>query len=119
MAERVPGAKACFAATLPNYRLVFSGYSRVWRGGTASIHASRGDKVLGGVYEITEQEMARLDKHEGYPIEYTHITVTVYRDMGGPVQAMTYVRPRQAIETKPSAEYLAHIRQGYLDWGLV
>ena len=83
MAERVPEARVRFAATLPNYRLVFGGYSRVWRGGMASIQASRGDKVLGGVYEITEQELARLDKHEGYPAEYTHITVTIYPDMVG------------------------------------
>ncbi len=119
MAERAPEAKARFAATLPNHRLTFGGYSRVWRGGTASLQASRGDKVLGGVYEITEQELAKLDKHEGYPVEYTHVTITVYPDMGRPIEAVTFVRPRQVAETKPSPEYLACIRQGYSDWGLV
>lgn len=119
MAERVPGAKARFAATLPNYRLVFGGYSRAWRGSTASLQASRGDKVLGGVYELTEQELSRLDKYENYPAEYTHISVTVYPDMGAPVEAVAYIRPRQVSEDKPSAEYLARLRQGYLDWGLV
>ena len=119
MAERAPGAKARFAAVLPNYRLVFGGYSRTWRGGTASLQASRGDKVMGGVYEITEQELARLDKYEGYPVEYTHVTVTVYPDMGGPVEAVSFIRPRQVVEAKPSEEYLACIKQGYTDWGLV
>ena len=119
MAERASGAKARQAATLPNYRLVFSGWSRAWRGGTASIQASHGDRVLGGVYEITEQDLARLDKHEGYPNDYTHVTVTVYPDTGGPLEAVTFIRPRQLEESKPSPEYLARIREGYRDWGLV
>jgi len=119
MAERAPRAKARFSAVLPNHRLVFGGYSRLWRGGTASLQVSRGDKVLGGVYEITEQELAKLDKYEGYPTEYTHATVMVFPDMGEPVEAVTFVRPRQAAETKPSPEYLACIKKGYSDWGLV
>lgn len=119
MGERIPMARKRFSATLPNYRLVFGGYSRIWRGGTASLQASSGDRVLGGVYEITEQELAQLDKYEGYPAEYKHIMLMVYPDIGGPVEAVVYIRPRQVAETKPSAEYLACIRQGYHDWGLV
>jgi len=119
MAERVPGAKVRFAATLPNYRLVFGGYSRQWRGGTANLLSSPGDKVLGGVYDITEQELAKLDKYEGYPTEYTHVTLTVYPDIGGPVEVVAFARPRQVAESKPSMEYLASLRQGYKDWGLV
>ena len=119
MSERVPGAKPRFAATLPNYKLMFSGWSRAWRGGTATLQASHGDRVLGGVYEITEQELARLDKNEGYPNEYTHLTVTVFPDTGRPVEAIAFIRPRQLEEAKPSAEYLATIKQGYSDWSLV
>ena len=119
MATVVPGARVCFSATLPNHRLVFGGYSRAWRGGTASLQVSDGNRVMGGIYEITEQELARLDKHEGCPLEYIHVTVTVYPDIGGPVKAVAFVRPRQMAEAKPSAEYLACIKQGYLDWGLV
>ena len=118
MVERAPGAKARFAATLPNYKLVFGGWSRVWRGGTASIQGSSGDRVLGGIYEITEQDLARLDKSEGCPGEYKHLTVVVYPDMGKPVEAVTYIRANQSEETKPSADYLARIKQGYQDWGL-
>jgi len=119
MAERVPGAKVRFAATLPGYRLVFGGYSRHWGGGTANLQASHGDKVMGGVYEITEQELAKLDEYEGYPSAYKHITLTVYPDMGRPVEAIAFIRPGQVAENKPSPEYLACIRQGYRDWGLV
>ena len=119
MAERAPGAKARFAATLPNYKIVFSGWSRAWRGATATLQGSHGDKVLGGVYEITEQDLCRLDKSEGYPTEYTHLTVTVFPDTGRPVEAVTFIRPRQMDASKPSPEYLARIKEGYKDWGLV
>ena len=119
MKEKAPEAKPLFAATLPNYKLVFSGWSRAWRGGTAGIQASHGDKVLGGVYEVTEHDLSRLDAREGYPAEYKHLTVTVYPDTGKPVEAVTYIRPRQLEESKPSAEYLAVIKEGYRDWGLV
>jgi gamma-glutamylcyclotransferase (GGCT)/AIG2-like uncharacterized protein YtfP len=119
MAERAPGARIGQAAVLPNYKLVFSGWSRAWRGGTASIQASPGDKVMGGLYEVTEQEMARLDKYEGCPGEYKHTTVTVFPDPGGPVSAVTFIRARQLEESRPSAEYLARIREGYRDWGLI
>ena len=118
MAERAPKAKALYSAVLPNYKLIFSGWSRNWRGGTATIQASHGDRVSGGIYEISEQEMSRLDKNEGFPNEYVHANVTVFPDSGKPVSAVTFIRPRQLDETKPSAEYLAVIRQGYSDWGL-
>ena len=119
MAERAPGAKPLFAATLPNYKLVFSGWSRSWRGGTANIQASHGDKVLGGVYEITEHGLSQLDAKEGYPVEYKHMSVLVFPDTGKPVEAVAFIRPRQLEVTRPSPEYLTVIKQGYRDWGLI
>ena len=119
MAERCPGARPRFSAVLPNYKIAFSGWSRVWHGGVASVQPSSGDKVMGGIYEITEKDLARLDKYEGYPTEYTRLNVKVYRDTGEAVETITYIRPRQSEETKPSAAYLAVIRQGYHDWGLI
>ena len=65
MSERAPSAKPRFSATLPNYKLVFSGWSRNWRGAVASIQQSRGDKVMGGIYELSEQDIARLVQFEG------------------------------------------------------
>ena len=36
MQERCPDSKPVFTATLPNYKLVFLGWSREWHGVTAS-----------------------------------------------------------------------------------
>ena len=117
MAERAPQARARFSATLPNYKLVFSGWSRSWRGATASLQPSRGDRVMGGIYEVAEADIARLNRYEGD--EYTGLKVTVFRDTGEGVEAVTFVRKRQQDEGKPSPEYLAVIKQGYTEWGLV
>jgi len=119
MAERVPQARPRFSAVLPNYKLVFSGYSRNWRGAMATIQSSHGDRVLGGVYEISEGDLPKLDKYEGAPAEYIHLKVLVFPDAGPPIEAVTYIRPRALDEAKPSPEYLAVIREGYRDWGLV
>ncbi len=119
MSERCPDSKPGFAATLQNYMLVFAGWSRQWRGGTASIKPFRGEKVLGAVYEISDRCLRRLDKHEGYPDTYDRLKVTVYRDTGEPVEAITYIRLSQSEETKPSPEYVATVKQGYRDWELI
>lgn len=119
MAEHCPGAKPKFTATLPNWKLIFSGWSRKWRGGVASIKPCRGEKVIGAVYEISEKDLESLDKHEGYPAIYNRIKVTVYTDEGDAAEAVTYVKVEQSEETRPSPEYLATIQQGYKDWGLV
>ena len=117
MAERAPGAKARASATLPNYKLIFSGWSRNWRGAVASIQQSRGDRVLGGIYELSEQELEKLGRYEGD--EYGTAKVTVFPDTGAAVEAVTFVRKMQKDEGKPSPEYLAVIKQGYADWGLL
>jgi gamma-glutamylcyclotransferase (GGCT)/AIG2-like uncharacterized protein YtfP len=116
MSERAPSAKPRFSATLPNYKLIFSGWSRRWRGAVASIQQSRGDKVMGGIYEISEQDLARLSQFEGP--DYTTAKVITFRDTGEAVEAITFARKRQGDEGKPSAEYLAVIKQGYIDWDL-
>ena len=119
MLERCPDAKPKFVATLPNYKLIFTGWSRKWRGGVASIKPFRGDKVIGGVYEISERDLRLLDRYEGYPNIYNRREVVVFPEEGEAVKAMTYIKVEQSEETKPSPEYVATIQQGYKDWGIV
>jgi len=116
MLERCPDSKPEFTATLPNYKLVFAGWSRQWRGGVASIRPFRGEKVLGAVYEVSEHCLRRLDKYES---SYDRLNVTVFNEDGEPIQAITYIKAGQSEETKPSAEYVSIIQQGYRDWEIV
>ena len=119
MLERCPQSKTKFIATLHNYKLIFVGWSRQWRGGVASLKSVRGERVLGAIYELTDRDLSRLDKFEGYPRDYNRINVRVNDEFGEPVDAMTYIKAGQVEETKPSKEYLSIVQQGYRDWGLV
>jgi gamma-glutamylcyclotransferase (GGCT)/AIG2-like uncharacterized protein YtfP len=118
MRQRCPDAKAKFSAVLPHYKLIFIGWSREWKSSTASIKPVRGERVSGGVYEISEKDLQRLDRYEDYPTTYDKINILVIQDDGTGVRAMTYFKRRQSDESKPSPEYLAVIRQGYRDWGI-
>jgi gamma-glutamylcyclotransferase len=118
MNERVPGNKPKFTAVLPNHKLLFAGYSRQWKGGTASVKPFRGQRVEGAVYDITEDQFKKLDRFEDYPMTYDHLKVTVWTDSDQQIEAVTYIKKEQSPETKPSAEYLAAIRQGYRDWDI-
>jgi gamma-glutamylcyclotransferase len=116
MLKRCPGAKPKFNAILPNYKLIFTGWSREWKGGTASIKPFRGNKVAGALWEISESDLQRLDRYEDYPATYDRINVLVIDEDGEAARAVTYIKKQQSDETKPSPEYLATIRQGYKDW---
>ena len=119
MLEHYPDSLPRFTASLPNYRLIYTGWSRQWRGGVASIKPLRGEKVLGAIYEVSDRDLAKLDRLENCPATYNRLKVTVYRDTGEPIEALTYIKSRQPEETKPSPEYLLVIQQGYRDWSLI
>lgn len=119
MLERCPDSKPQFTATLPNYKLVFVGWSRKWRGGVASIRPFRGEKVPGAIYEISDRDLKRLDNYEGYPANYNRMNVTVFNEDGEAVPVMTYIKAGQSEETRPTPEYLSIIQQGYRDWRIV
>ena len=123
MLERCPDRKPRFEASLPNYKLIFAGWSRKWHGGVASIKPFMGEKVIGGVYEISEKDLRSLDKCEGYHLTsgrgYDRVSKMVINEDGDSVEAITYIKREQSEETQPSQEYLAVIRQGYKDWGIV
>jgi gamma-glutamylcyclotransferase len=116
MQGRCPDNRALFVATLPNYKLVFTGWSRTRRGGVATIKSFRGEKVRGAVYEVSEACLRKLDKFE---TGYTRFNVNVYDEDNQPHQVVTYIKSGQLEETPPSREYADVIRQGYRDWGIV
>ncbi|MBN1368237.1 MAG: gamma-glutamylcyclotransferase, partial [Dehalococcoidales bacterium] len=106
-------------AVLPNFKLVFVGWSRVRQGGVASIRRVQGSKVSGAIYDISEKDLSRLDKAEGVPADYNRIKVIVFDEDGTSMEAVTYVKTGQPEESKPSKEYAAIIYGGYREWGIV
>ena len=119
MKERCPDSKPMFVVTLHNYKLVFVGWSRQWRGGIASIKPFRGEQVLGAIYEVSERDLRQLDRYEGYPHTCTRVNVAVTNEFGERIEAVTYIKAGQLEETQPSTEYLSAVQQGYKDWEIV
>ena len=115
MKERCPDSKPLFTAVLPNYKLVFVGWSRQWRGGVASIQSFRGERVRGAIYEVTEACLQRLDRYES---GYNRLKVTVVGEDDEHIEAITYVKAGRLEDATPSKEYLAIIQQGLRDWRL-
>jgi gamma-glutamylcyclotransferase len=116
MAERCPDSKPIVAATLHHYKLVFTGWSREWRGSVASIRPIRGEKVRGAIYQVTEECLKRLDRAKGS--DYRRLNVIVNNEDNEPMEAVTYINQKVTPESKPSPQYLAVIQQGYKDWRL-
>ena len=113
MLARCPDSQPRFVAVLPNYKIVFTGWSRNWRGGVATIKSYRGEKVRGAIYEVSDACLRQLDKHEA---GYSRMNVTVFDEDNQPIAAVTYIKSGQLEETLPSKEYGEIIRQGYRDW---
>jgi gamma-glutamylcyclotransferase (GGCT)/AIG2-like uncharacterized protein YtfP len=116
MAERCPDSKPIVAATLHHYKLVFTGWSREWRGSIASIRPIRGEKVRGAIYQVTEECLKRLDRYQGS--DYRRLNVIVNNEDNEPMEAVTYINQKVTPQSKPSPQYLAVIQQGYKDWRL-
>ena len=119
MAERCPECRPKVSATLAHYQLVFTGWSRIFRGGTASIKPLRGSRVKGGVYDVPDTALKKLDIAEGFPAQNVKQNVMVNIESGESLSCFTYVPAHQAEESRPAQEYLTHLQQGYRDWGLV
>ena len=77
MAETCPQSRPLYIATLHNYRLLFTGWTRQWHGGVATIQRSTGDKVLGAIYDVPDAEWGRLDKSEDCSGNFERIRVIV------------------------------------------
>ena len=119
MLERCPDAQPKLVVTLPNHKLIFAGWSRKWRGGVASIKPCKGERVIGVFYEVSERCLRALDKYEDCPATYNRRNIIAFTDLGDSVEAITYIKAEQSEETEPSQEYLATIKQGYKEWGIV
>jgi hypothetical protein len=118
LAKTCPNAKPLFKAVLPNFKLIFTGWSRKTRGGTASVKPYQGEKVPGAVYELSELDLRRLDKEMNSPAERLRITALVIGDDGDSAKATFYVNKQQSEETEPSRDYLKEIQAGYREWEL-
>ena len=112
MQYRCPDAEPVAAATLEGWTLSFRG--------VADIEPRDGGRVQGAVWQISDDDLARLDTYEGYPSLYgrEHLLVRPRGlDEADELPAVTYVM-RDDYPGLPSPGYLETIRRGYGQWEL-
>ncbi|MGV1793567.1 gamma-glutamylcyclotransferase family protein [Rhizobium sp. A37_96] len=118
MSERCPSAEVVGIGYLPDHCLCFPRLSKNRGCGVSSVEPSPGRATWGVVYRLTKEDLASLDKSEGYKSErhedqnsYNRVPVTIVID-DTPTKACTYVAVGQANAPLPSLEYLKHLREG-------
>ena len=108
------------AARIKGYRLRFN-LDGIPKGKTApaNIRPDASAEVWGVLYRITRREMVRLNSTEGVPGGAYHPTWLAAEDVDGrTVDAMTYVAVGNAEDGRPSARYIALLRDGARAHGL-
>jgi gamma-glutamylcyclotransferase len=116
MKERCPDSKYVGVARLNGYKLDFTKMSTIRGGGVADIVEAEDDCVYGVLYSITDDDLAKLDRFEGYPRMYDRQTVSCFKydDLldynplkGTNIDALVYtVVNKSATTIPPSMEYL-------------
>jgi hypothetical protein len=132
-------------AILADHELRFSGEVSSEGGGGAIIQAAPGEKVYGGVYRITAEQIAMMDERElgsemDPNLRGARVTIMVEAPAGGSgsaeasaggatranddtgsagrsFEAEVYVIPEPKIYRAPSATYLGHITTGLRFFG--
>jgi gamma-glutamylcyclotransferase (GGCT)/AIG2-like uncharacterized protein YtfP len=108
-------------ALLPEHRLALTLYSGVRAGGVADAVPDAKRGVWGGIYEVGDYGLTRLDAREGHPAVYRRESVTVWLEgkPDSPVEAWVYRVVHREDEAVPaSLAYKAIISDGARKRGL-
>jgi gamma-glutamylcyclotransferase (GGCT)/AIG2-like uncharacterized protein YtfP len=127
MRQRCPSARFVAVAKLPDHRLAFTRYAKDRGCGTGDCVPEAGQDIWGVVFDISETDLERLDKNEGYqpgrPLNansYVREQRHVYRDgkMDQPLLVWLYVAIRQPNPPLPNAAYIKLYVDGARFWHL-
>lgn len=118
MAERCPGAKAVGKGELPGWRLAFRGAQR---GYYLTLLPEPEGKVPVGVWEVTPEDVRRLDEYEGYPEFYYKTELEVEYSSGGEERrerALIYIMREGYGPGAPPEAYYQGCVEGFRSFGL-
>jgi gamma-glutamylcyclotransferase len=106
-------------ARCPDQRVISAGCIHGWRWivttrGYASIVESKGDYVLGTVYELSEADVLNLDLFEGVAQGSYHKEIIVVEAEGQEMNCLVYIDP-VTVEGQPKEEYISRINNGIED----
>ena len=114
MARRCPDSRFLCRADLPDYRLCYPRPSDTWGGGVAGVEAMPDAAVEGVVYEVSERDLAALDRCECIDAgHYTRRRVRVTAEDGRELEVWTYFAvPCPQGSPLPSRRYVDTILRG-------
>lgn len=99
-------------AVLENYKLSFTKQAKNNpQQGFATITEDTNEKIYGIVYDLSEKDIAMIDKTEDYPIGYTREEVTVTMQNGEHMKVNTYIATPHTLHENllPTKEYIGLI----------
>lgn len=113
-----PSARAVGVMRLDGYELGFARCADPSRGG-CTLDAAPGGAVWGVQYELSDEDMAKLDEVSGVPKgHWARTPVTVRDPAGNRVDTTTYVIPDRSGPYAPTDSYVAPIFKGAADFDL-
>ena len=113
MHERLGWSAKRFAATLPDFRLLFNKQVPSGRWCVANIMPAPGQTVEGIAYTVKHRDLNVLDGYEGVAEgHYKRLPVTVLTASGESISAIAYSALKTGPEFPPTREYLNHLLAG-------
>lgn len=116
MKERCPNAKYCMNGTLKDHELLFCGSSS--NNGLLTVCPKENESVQVGLFQISEDDLHKLDVYEDYPGLYSRKIFDVLVEDGSTVQAIFYVMNEGFSCSDPMTSYYNTCIQGYTDVGI-
>lgn len=119
MAERCPGALFVGAVRLDGYAFIYDGYAEWRKGAVGNVVPRKGAHVWGGLYEMTPENVARMDRYEDVPVSYQRYDdLTVHTADGTEYTNVLVYRRAPQEPGRPSDAYRTTILAGAKDCGL-
>ncbi|HEU4683730.1 MAG TPA: gamma-glutamylcyclotransferase family protein [Nitrospira sp.] len=117
--RRAPEHQFVTLAALPDHTIQFCRWSSQWRCGLASVVPSPGERVWGGIFELTDEDVKLLDQFEDDVPQgaYRHVQVTVITESGEKTLVTTQAATPIG-KFKPKDHYLDWVIKGLKHWKL-
>jgi len=114
-----PGARFVTKANLPNYEVRFNFLSKTYGGGVTGVEPAPGKVARGVVYDVSPEELERLDSIEGVPQGiYYRQTILVVDEKGELVEVETYRTTDPKGPFRSTRRYVGLMLKGAKEHGL-
>lgn len=114
--RRCPGATLVTVGSLPEFRLGFTVRSTGWNAGAADVVECPGERVWGLVFDMTDQDLASLDRFEGYPDQYGRFMARIDTPQGV-LEGWVYTAASKQAFVPPSRRYVEIMKEAALRHG--